>query len=106
MSSSDLINRPAYDRQHEGHCGQHVAHGAGEGRGGELESSVVEVLVDDRPADMARKLVRQHLSNQKSACHSAGDEPEESEHEDLHEDEEGHLGAHLPVGGQRSEVRR
>jgi hypothetical protein len=34
----------------EGHGGQHVAHGAGEGRRGELEAGVVEVLVDDRPS--------------------------------------------------------
>ena len=35
---------------HEGHGRKDVAHGAREGRAGELQAGVVEVLVDHRPA--------------------------------------------------------
>ena len=45
-----ILSIPEEHGQDEGHGGEHVAHGAGEGRRGELEPRVVEVLVDHRPA--------------------------------------------------------
>jgi hypothetical protein len=41
---------PENHGHHEGHGREDVAHGAREGRAGELQAGVVEVLVDHRPA--------------------------------------------------------
>jgi hypothetical protein len=61
-------NEPEDDSHDEGHGRQDVAHGAGEGRAGELQAGVVEVLVDHRSAPTNQEQVNPMCHSRDKLC--------------------------------------